>query len=388
MFILFLVTLVDMIGFGIIFPLLPMIKIKFAINDLQLGYLASSFAFFGLIGSIFFGYLSDLIGRKIVLYVPVFLVAIAYVYTAYATTFVELIILRSVCGFLTGNLAVSFASCADLSTPQNKLKNMGIVGAAFGIGFILGPFLGGVTAGNSNDANLVNLYIPFLVASLVSLLSGIIAVLFFKETLLKEERVNDNKQNIVKLVLPLIMNKSFLFFMFLGTLVSIVFAGLEVYFGLWLNTLMSFTPQEIGFYWASFAVAMTVFQMTLNRFLTPKLALVLGFFGLSIALLGILLITNIWFLVVITLLMTMSISVILPSLNTNLSNIGAKNQQGLIFGINQSFGSLGRILGPYVLGILYNINTNFTWIAVAMVCLLGSLLVVRYFKHEEIDNTL
>ena len=75
---------------------------------------------------------------------------------------------------------------------------MGIVGAAFGIGFILGPFLGGVTAGNSNDANLVNLYIPFLVASLVSLLSGIIAVLFFKETLLKEERVNDNKQNIVQ----------------------------------------------------------------------------------------------------------------------------------------------------------------------------------------------
>ena len=161
-----------------------------------------------------------------------------------------------------------------------------------------------------------------------------------------------------------------------------------MYFGLWLNTLMSFTPQEIGLYWASFAVAMTVFQMTLNRFLSPKLALVLGFFGLSVALLGILLITNIWFLVVITLLMTMSMSVILPSLNTNLSNIGAKNQQGLIFGINQSFGSLGRILGPYVLGILYNINTNFTWIAVAMVCLLVALIVLRYFKHEHIDNPL
>ena len=112
MFILFLVTLVDMIGFGIIFPLLPMIKIKFAINDLQLGYLASSFAFFGLIGSIFFGYLSDLIGRKIVLYVPVFLVAIAYVYTAYATTFVELIILGGPCYMHAGN-------CPNLNHKQN-----------------------------------------------------------------------------------------------------------------------------------------------------------------------------------------------------------------------------------------------------------------------------
>jgi MFS family permease len=380
MIILLLITFIDMVGFGIIFPLLPTIKIKYQISDISLAYVASSFALFNFIGSLFFGYISDKIGRKFVLYFPGILLGISYIATGFADNYIELIILRSISGFLAGTFVVSFAATADISSEENKFKNMALVGAAFGTGFILGPFMGGYFAGNSNEIHLVNLQLPFIIAGLISIFASLVAILFFKETLEKKDRDSSTGMDVIKHIKDLFKNKTFILMSVISIIISLIFAGLEVYLGLILKDRLLFTPQYLGYYWALFAICMTVFQVFLVRFFKPKKALIFGFSLLSVALLMILMIYDLYILGVMTLIMTIAISVIFPSLNTNLSSVGAKNQQGLIFGLNNALGGIGRIIGPAFLGILYYIDPNLTWIISSIIALSTAIIVWKFFK--------
>ncbi|MFL1780713.1 MFS transporter [Candidatus Hepatincolaceae symbiont of Richtersius coronifer] len=375
--ILFLITVIDLIGIGIIFPLIPIIKLKYQLQGGELAYVVSIFALFSLIGNIVFGLLSDKYGRKALLCFPLFVVAVLYYYTGRAESFTTFLLLRGLTGFFCGNFSVAFASASDLSTPATKFKYMGIIGAAFSAGFVLGPALGGLLA--STDATSGDVTLPFYAAAFLNLIAALLALFFFKETFLRPERLQLKKltiksQNLLAQIITTYSNKTILFFTFLTVCFSSITVGVQIYLGLWLNEQFSFSAKQLGLYWSLYSIILTITQLNINKLFKPKAAIVIGFLLFGAATISVLFINDILALIVLSVVMAFGMGIINPNITGNISLQGSKNQQGLIFGINQSASSLGRIIGPNILGFLYVINADLIWITVGIFCAFVALL--------------
>ncbi|MDR0484552.1 MAG: MFS transporter [Alphaproteobacteria bacterium] len=383
--ILFLITLIDLIGFGMIFPLMPMFKIKFALNDIEIGYIASIFAIFGAFGSIFWGKLSDKYGRTLPLALPLFVLAIIYHLTGRTDNLYMFILFRALAGFFASNFSVAFASAADMSDSSTRFKNIGKLSASFGLGFILGPSIGGWLAGNALNIEEVNFILPFDVAGSLNTLAGLIALFFFKETLTPEDRKAKTRLNIFLQLRKVFRKKQVQFF----TIVMITFmsmmSGIQVFFGIFLNEKFLFSSQEIGWFWAVSGLCMTLIQLNISKVFTPRTALITGFsiYGLSVAFLLMAEHANSVILVIACFAcMTIGGAMIMPSINARISLDGKKNQQGLIFGITQAISSLGRMIGPNLVGLLFHFSHNLAWACISVASFFLALLIMKVIKKE------
>ena len=153
--ILFLIVVIDLIGFGIIIPLLPFYAEHYQATPAQVGFLMAIYSVTQFFAAPFWGHLSDRIGRKPVLLGSMAGAALAYIWLGTAETLLALFAARAMAGFMAGNISTAFAYIADITTKENRAKGMGLMGAAFSIGFILGPAIGGILAGS--DLSLIHI---------------------------------------------------------------------------------------------------------------------------------------------------------------------------------------------------------------------------------------
>lgn len=269
MFILFFITVIDIMGFGMIFPLFPLIKVRFGFSNMEIGYVASLFAIAGIFGSIFWGMLSDKIGRKYVLALPTLALAIIYYFTGHVNNSTVFLVLRFFAGFFASNFSATFAAASDLSTPETKFKNMGIIGGSFGLGFVLGPAIGGILAGNSLDINSINFSLPFEISAIVSVIVGVTTLFFFKESLNKNLITDNNapKESLLKAIYKTFSNKYLLFFLLLNVIFTSMMGGAQVFLGIWLNQELHFAPRDIGLYWSSAGLLMSIIQFNISKYL-------------------------------------------------------------------------------------------------------------------------
>jgi DHA1 family tetracycline resistance protein-like MFS transporter len=372
MLVLFIVTAIDLIGFGMIFPLFPLFKLKFEVLDNQIGYVASVFAVGIIIGNILFGMLSDKFGRKPLLAIPMLLLAIVYYITGFVESYEGFLVLRFLSGFLSGNFSVAFAAAADLSSPANRLKYMGLIAAAFGAGFIFGPALGGYLAGNSTEVADINFHTPFVVSAALCIIAALIVIFFLKESLSKKDRETVSDKNIWQQVKEVYTKKVVWFYSFLNISLISLMGAIQVFLAIWLNRHFHFTPQEIGLFWGGYAVIATLTQVGLVHKIKPKVAILGGFFVLGLSLLALPVMIygelSIIMFYIITILMAIATAVITPNISAGLSLQGEKNQQGMIFGIGNSIANVGRIIGPIGFGYLFHISDNIMWIVAALFC--------------------
>ena len=147
MLILFLVVFIDLVGFGIIIPLLPFFGEHFDGSPAMVGFLMATYSLTQFVAAPFWGRLSDRIGRRPVLLLTLAGASISYVLLAFSNGLLMLFIARGLGGFMAGNISAAFAYVADVTTPENRAGGMGAIGAAFGLGFIAGPAIGGILAG-------------------------------------------------------------------------------------------------------------------------------------------------------------------------------------------------------------------------------------------------
>src|SRR5258707_6978867 len=161
--ILFLIVFVDLVGFGLIIPLLPFYAERYGASPQVVTILLAIFSLMSMISAPLWGRISDRIGRRPVLMASMLAAAFAYLWLGFATELWMLFAARAFAGLCAGNIAAAQAYIADVTPPERRARGMGMIGAAFGLGFIIGPALGGLVAGN--DVATADLETPGLIAA-------------------------------------------------------------------------------------------------------------------------------------------------------------------------------------------------------------------------------
>ena len=176
---LFLVVFSNLLGFGIIIPLLPYYAEKFGAEPNEVTLLMASYSLMQLIFSPILGRISDIYGRKRVLILCLIGSAASYAFLFLANSFVLVLLARSLAGIFGSTTAIANAYVTETTSPENRSKGMGLIGAAFGLGLVFGPVIGGFFGGG--DINNIDFQTPFLFALIVSIISFILAYFLLNE---------------------------------------------------------------------------------------------------------------------------------------------------------------------------------------------------------------
>jgi DHA1 family tetracycline resistance protein-like MFS transporter len=339
--VLFIVVFVDLLGFGMVIPTMPTYAAEMGAPEAWIGLLMTGYSAMQLIFAPIWGRLSDQAGRRKVMLVSIAMTAIAFFVYALAPSWGWLLAARLFAGIATANLAIARAFVADLTTPETRAKGMGIIGASFGLGFILGPFFGGVLSAHISHAA------PGYAAAALAAVNGVAAFFILPDPPVQALAARrprfaalrgEMKQPGIRRVL-------------LISLLSILaFSALEATFALLAKDAFSLDQAHVGYVFAYIGVLAVVVQGGLigpltrrfgeKRLLFTGLALQAVAFALlpfAGTLAGLL-----WVLVPLSL----GSGLTSPSLSALLSRMAHKDDQGGTLGIGESASALGRIVGP------------------------------------------
>lgn len=344
--------LIDSAGFGIIMPVLPMLLTELTgggLSDASVwgGYLMVSYAVLQFFFAPVLGAASDAFGRRPVLLLSLGFYAVNYLLMGFATTLALLFVGRILTGMSSATYATANALIADVSPPEERAQNFGLMGMAIGIGFIIGPTLGGLLGEWHTRA-------PFFVAAGFALINTLYGWFVLTETLAPENRRTFDwlRANPVGAFLQIRR------YPLLGGLILTVFLynlGHHVYPANWsFYTIEKFdwTPRDVGLSMGFVGILMAVVQGGLIRIVIPKLgaprAALLGFASAAMAYIGIGLSPNGLTVYVWCFVSALS-GLIMPSIQSLLSTRVSANQQGELQGVMASVASMGAIIGPLLM---------------------------------------
>src|SRR5260221_2986884 len=179
--VLFLIVFIDLVGLGLVIPLLPFYAERFGASPLQMTLLFAVYSLMSMLAAPVWGRLSDRVGRRPVLMASMAAAALAYFWLGFATQLWMVFAARAFAGICAGNIAAAQAYIADVTPPEKRARGMGMIGAAFGLGFIIGPVIGGVVAGS--DLKTADLQTPGLIAAGLSATALLGVVFLLQESL-------------------------------------------------------------------------------------------------------------------------------------------------------------------------------------------------------------
>ncbi len=350
--VLFLTVFIHLVGFGLLIPLLPYYAETYGATGVAVGLLNTSYSFMQFLSSPLWGRLSDRIGRRPVILGSLVATAAAYIVFGLATSLPVLFASRIFAGIAGGVIPTTQAYIADTTTPAERTKGMGLIGAAFGLGFIFGPALGGVLSRYGYS-------IPAFAAAGLALLAALFALVLLPESLTKEARANAAAQRLARgsrlsaLGRPELRSVFLLFF--IGTL---CFSALEGTFALFGEHVYRIGPREVGYLFAFVGSLAALMQAGVVGWLARRFgerALVLAGFllmGLGMVLAG----TGPAFGLMLTAMGAVSVGNGLssPSLAGLASVTSRAEEQGAVLGTYQSLGSLARSAGPFLGGLAFD----------------------------------
>jgi MFS transporter, DHA1 family, tetracycline resistance protein len=348
MFTIFTIVLTDLIGFGIIIPLLPTLSEHLGIRGFWLGLLVASYAIAQLISAPILGNLSDRYGRKPILLISKAGTVIAYVMFAFAGNFPILLLSRLIDGFTGGNITAARAYIGDITSKENRSRGMAIIGISFGLGFILGPALGGIFYSISGSQTL-----PALVGAGLCLFSLILTQLFLDESHRHGQVINHRPftlKNFFKIFQhPIIQQILLVQFM-----VMIAMAGFQTTLAFYTDSLFEFSPQNNSYLFVYLGIIGLVIQGFLSSHKSKNIHgyAKTGIIIYAIAIALIALSPNVWFMLIAVALGSVGSSLFNVFLPTLLSTIDSHDPEGEIMGAYEGISSLGRVIGPALFGSL------------------------------------
>ena len=353
------VMFINIMGFGIVVPLLPFYAKSFQAAPWQIALIFSAYSLGSFIGEPFWGRLSDRIGRKPVLVSTTVANCLCYGALAFAPNIATAFIIRLIGGMMAGNGSVVQGYIADVTPVDERARLMARLGAAYNIGFILGPFIGGVLAKTS--ACPIGFQIPLLVASGCGALSALGIFLFVQES--RRSVVSRGSAKRPWDVLGLAVSDPVIGkLMLLTFVVGFAFTGIESTFGLWAHARFAWEPRNVGicFGVSGAASAFTNFFITgqLSRRFGEARMLAVGMAGTVIALALMPFTNGAWSTLAIMAASSMASSVAFPNAGAMMSAATDEDHQGQIMGLNNAAGAFSRVAGPLSASFVFAANVN------------------------------
>lgn len=347
----FFTVLIDMIGFGIVIPVLPLYALKFHASPVEIGILFGSFSLMQLIFAPLLGRLSDRFGRRPILLVSILGTALGFLTLGMAGALWMLFLGRLIDGMSGGNISTAQAYIADVTPIEKRSGAMGLIGAAFGLGFVIGPAIGGWLGHSS-------LHLPFLVAAGLALLNSIGLFFFLPESLPPEKRASRRSPSLsMGEALALIQRLSLMPLLSCLLFGTMAFALVTALFTLFSTQRLHWNTWENGNLFAYMGLLGVIIQGGLLRRLSPtvgeKPLIIVGsiLLCLSIALLP-LPIGGFWTVIIAVTGLAIGNSLVTPLISSLASKSADAQSQGVVLGITQSVASLARLLGPSFGGYL------------------------------------
>lgn len=401
MVIAFFTIFLDLLGFGIVIPVNSFYVQSLGASPAVIALLSASYSLMQFLFAPFWGRLSDRIGRRPVILISVAASFLGHLIFGLSSTIFTIFAARFLAGFGNANLGTAQAIIADVTTPENRAKGMGLIGAAFGLGFLLGPAIGGIAGQYSPQA-------PALTAAALAAVNFLVAYFLLPET--RKDNVQDQSHHqrtfsptalFRAISLPnvgVILQISFLS--------TFAFSMFEVIVGLLMERayLPSFgreTPEHIAeaaklTAWFLVAVGITavIIQGGLIGRLTKRFGehalfrIGLLFMLISIGVIPIVIKTNVYdHMIILAVFLAIGTGIYNPSQSSLVSKSAPADQQGGILGLNQSMSALGRVLGPALSGVLFELNQGFPFFAAAILLAIAfalSLTIrIRGEKHHK-----
>ncbi|MDD3654640.1 MAG: MFS transporter [Desulfotomaculaceae bacterium] len=381
--VLFVTLFLVMVGFGIVIPIFPFLIIDLGGGPTALGFFMASYSVMQFIFAPFWGRLSDRIGRRPVLLIGLGGYGITFILFGFVSELWMMFGIRILSGIISSaTLPTAMAYIADTTAGAERSKGMGILGAAMGLGMIVGPALGG-WLGQDNFA------LPFWVAGGLAVLNLPFAMYFLPESL--REPGHNTSSGRAGLNLAVVKNPLFILFL-LGFIMNFTMSMFEGTFALFAADRVGFGPRELGILFAVLGVVGVIIQGGLIGRLVKKFGDVkLIRAGLLIAAAGMLLILmapDVIMLFITTAIFNIGTTLLGPT-SSSLVSKNTSGGQGEALGIMQSFGSFGRIFGPMAGGALYDLHINVPYslgaaILLLMVLLAGSKIAGFDVNQDEV----
>jgi len=373
--VIFLTVFIDLVGFGIIIPLNPYLAREFGATPLHVGLLMAIYSALQFLFSPFWGQVSDRIGRRPVLLLSLFGTSLAHAFFFTSTSLLGLFVARALAGFFSANISTAMAYIADVSENKDRSKSMGLIGAAFGLGFVLGPALGGVVAHWGES-------LPALAASAICMANFIFAVFVLRESLPPEKRSLQVRKSRIKSILEKVRRPVAGPLLLAYFSYSFAMANMEASLFLLVKDRFLLSMAQASYGFAYVGVCMAITQGLLIRRLLPvwgeRGLLFSGFILFTVAMFLTAVSPNLWVLALAMTVMAVGGGFINPSVHGTLSNLAGPHEQGEVLGVSQSLAALARIIGPPVGGFLYmSLAFSAPFVFAGLTALVGFFVITK-----------
>ena len=353
--VIFTIVFIDLVGFGIVIPVLPLYAQRFGASPLVIGILLAIYSLMQSVFAPILGRLSDRVGRRPVLLVSIIGSALGFLLMGLANSLVLLFAARIIDGITGGNISTAQAYIADITSTKDRSKGMGLIGAAFGLGFIFGPAIGGIMSHFSLSA-------PFYFAAALAAANAAAVFLFLPESLSSEHRTAAGERPSVLQAFreaqgsPLAVILGTYFF------TTVAFSLLTAVYPLFAAHRLGYHASQIGYIFAGMGIVGAVIQGGLmgwlGRFLNDRVLTLIGAAVLAAGLFLLPLENGLKLLMLATALIAVGHSLLVVPLNALASKSLGPSAQGRVLGLMQSSASMARIIGPVLGGLLLNGDTG------------------------------
>ena len=349
LFVIFLTVFIDMVGFGIVIPVLPLYAEHFHATPIEIGWLTGIYSGMQIIFMPILGRLSDRFGRRPVLIVSLAGTALGFLIMGWATSLPLLFAARIIDGATGGNIATAQAYIADISTPENRSRSMGLIGAAFGLGFTFGPMIGGIMSQISYGA-------PFYFAAALAAVNVVLLYFILPESLSPEYRSQPHERTRLAEVFQHGHARLF------GTIVATYFftitgfAIMTTLFALFTEKHFGFDARKTGYLFGFIGIISVILQGgligRLIKFFGETTLARTGLLLLAAGLALLPLVPTVPMLLAVCAALAVANGLVNPTLNGLASQMIDRSWQGRALGLMQSAGSVGRLAGPLLGGWL------------------------------------
>lgn len=410
LFIVIFTIFLDALGFAILFPIMPELladphsrfyllspETPVQTGYLILGFILALFPLMQFFSTSILGQLSDSVGRRKILLYTLMGTGLSYILFAFGilTKSIPLLFFsRALAGITSGNISAASASIADLTEPKDRAKNFGLIGAAFGIGFIIGPFIGG----KLSDPTLVSWFnpsVPFWFSAAISFINAFFVFKFFKETnKFTKPHVSINWMRSITNILKVFKMENLRLLYLTNFLMFSGFTFFVTFMSVFLLDRFNFTQGNIGDFFSYIGIWVAFTQAVITRqaakYFSERQILRFSIIGSGVAIGLMFFATSWWQLLILAPMFAICNGLSFANMSGIISRSADQKIQGEILGINSSVQALGQLIPPVISGfIAASFSSGATVITASVIIITSGLIFLLFYRPAtaEVKNS-